>query len=225
MRQHTDSAVGTVAYMGGVMSLPEPFVWSWTQMMQFNTQYLPPLHYMRSVVSYHSLARNRIVDEMRGEWVLMLDTDIAFSPDILHRLLLRMEDGWDIVTGVYQFKREPYAPLLYRFGKDGMPQALRSWTTQKVGKFHHIPIESAGAGCLLVKTSVFDRILTELRENPFDIIHPLGEDHSFFWRVKRLEIGVGCDPAVTVEHLTYRGIQPRDYQRENVPVVINGDNH
>lgn len=211
-------AIGTVAYMGGVMSLPELFVWSWTQMLQYNAIYaMQPnadIFYTRATVSYHSMARNSLADSMRGDWLLMLDTDIAFDPDLLARMLFLFEsEKLDVLSGLYLHKGHPHPPVLYTWSKDGEQlEHLGDWDKPE-GRYL-IPIASAGAGCLLVRRSVFERIREELKESPFDIIHPYGEDHSFFRRLKKLGIQAYCDPSVEVNHLAMRPLGLKDYQPE-----------
>ena len=80
----------------------------------------------------------------------------------------------------------------------------------------HDPNASAGAGCLLVRKSVYDRCKKELKENPFDITHPYGEDHSFFLRLKRLGIQAYCDPLITLNHLRYDPISMDSYAKDDV---------
>ena len=203
--------IGSVFYMGGVPVLPEPFVQSWTQMLQYNAKHLGNIHYDRTTVYYHSTARNSIVDQMKGDWVLMLDTDICFGPDLLHRMLKRMEQhDLDVLVGWYQFRNPPHSPVVFDWNADGLPTRVTGFQAQPFDQFHYFEVDTAGAGCLLIRDSVFVRILEELKENPFDIIHPLGEDHSFFKRLEKLDIQAVCDPAIHVEHLTWKGIQPRD---------------
>lgn len=211
--------IGTVAIMGGVPNVPTPFLWSWTQMLEYNAKYLEEILYIRSTVSFHATARNGFVDEMKGDWCLMLDTDIAFGPDILHRMLARMhQHDIDVLVGMYQFRNPPHSPVIFKWNDQGFPIWQMEYQAQPTDQFHYFPVDTAGAGCLLVRNRVFERILKELKENPFDIIPPLGEDHSFFHRLKRLGIQAVCDPAIHVEHLTWKGVTMRDYQnaREKV---------
>ena len=100
--------IGTVGYMGGIMSLPEPFVWSWTQMIEFNREALcqedEQIHYTRTKYSLHSAARNDLMEHMKGDWLLQLDTDMVFDPDFCARLVRVMHVyNLDIVTGVYPY--------------------------------------------------------------------------------------------------------------------------
>lgn len=206
--------IGTIAYMGGIPTVPTPFLRSWTQMLQYNSEHLGPIHYMTTSTSFHATARNEIVDQMKGNWVLMLDTDITFAPDILHRMLKRMEQhDLDVLVGVYQFKSEPHGPVLFRWTDDAVPQRIVEYQALPYDQFNYFPVEVAGAGCLLINDRVFTRILSELKENPFDIIPPLGEDFSFFKRLRQLDIQAVCDPAIHVQHLSYRGLKMSDYDK------------
>src|SRR6266404_6960629 len=116
--------LGTVAYMGGIPAIPEYFVWSWSNMVQFNCQYLEGpherIHYDRALTSFHANARNDMVKRMKGEWLLQLDCDHLWEPDLLARLLLRMDKhNLDVVTGLYVYKEPPHAPVLYSHKEDG----------------------------------------------------------------------------------------------------------
>jgi hypothetical protein len=58
---------------------------------------------------------------------------------------------------------------------------------------------------------VFDRIRTELHEQPFDHRAAFSEDHSFFDRCRELAIPVYGAPHIESPHLTARAINQRDY--------------
>jgi GT2 family glycosyltransferase len=68
----------------------------------------------------------------------------------------------------------------------------------------------SGAGSLLVRRRVFNRIRTELKENPFDILPPWSEDFSFFRRLHKIGIKMHCCPAIESYHLTVRSITSAD---------------
>jgi len=214
--------IGTVGYMGGVMALPEPFTWSWTQMIEYNNDYLcapnEQINYVRTTNSYHALARNNLVKEMKGDWLVMLDTDHAFDPDIIARLLhtiqVMPELNIQILSGIYQYKGAPYSPKLYRFTRNlkGL-EAIGNWDGSEDKNMPRvIPIDSAGAGILLIKKDVFTKLRQAYpKSEPFDIIHPYSEDNSFFLRVKKLGIPVYCDTGIESRHLIYREISMKDY--------------
>ena len=202
--------IGTVGYMGGIMALPEPFVYSWTQMLQFNQDALcqedEQIHYTRTKYSLHSAARNDLAENMKGDWLLQLDTDLVFDPDLCARMVRVMNlYDLDILTGVYAYKAHPGVPTIYHFNEK----------TQ-----HHDPIQipvdvvdteifevdSAGGGLLLVRRRVFERIIKELRQPPFEMIPPCGEDHSFFMRARKVGFKAYCAWKVQAAHLGFKEV-------------------
>jgi len=205
---------GTVAYLGGLMSVPEAWVWSWTQMVQFNHEFIEkPIHYDRSQVSYHSYARNSLVNRMKGDWLLMLDTDHQFEPDLVARMLHRMEaHDIDVLTGLYQYKTPPHQPAIYKWGPPPRVMPIGAWDIS-IPLFQ---VDTAGGGCLMVRRRVYDRIRLELGELPFEICPPYSEDHSFFQRCQALKIAVWVDTRVEYRHLQVRGVTMDDFQEENV---------
>lgn len=216
MRQENKS-IGSVAIMGGVPSMPAPFVESYMQMIAYNGRHIEgDIHYMTTTTSYHSQARNQIVDKMKGDWVLMLDTDNKFAPNLLHRMLARMHrHDLDVLVGIYQFKTRPHSPVIFHWNEEKkVPSRMIIFHEEQIDEFTYFPVDVAGAGCLLVRDRVFVRILEELKSNPFDIIPPLGEDFSFFKRLQQLDIQAVCDPSIHVEHLRWVGTTPNDYNPE-----------
>jgi hypothetical protein len=202
--------LGTIAYMGGLPSVPEPFTWSWTQMLRFNTAYVEgpdkTVHYDRATCSYHPVARNELTARFRGEWLLMLDTDHSFEPDLALRLADRLDkNDLDVVTGFYQYRHPPYAPVLYMFREPKEGPGVRpiaGWNPE----FPLVQVDAAGGGCLMVRRRVFDRIRKELGGGPFDVRPPLSEDLSFFRCCKDLDIKVYCDTRIRYRHLTWKPI-------------------
>lgn len=202
--------IGTIAYMGGVMATPEPFTWSWGNLVAFTPQALcqpgEHVHPDRTKLSLHDYGRNDLAGRMKGDWLLMLDTDMSFEPDLAARLVATMHRyGVDVLTGIYSYKSPPHLPVLYMLNPDtGKHEIVARWD-RSVEIF---PVHSAGAGCLLVRRKVFERITAELNENPFDRYGGKGEDHSFFARLRKLGIPAYCAWKVEAQHLEYLGITP-----------------
>ena len=217
---YQNKVIGTVAYMGGVPAVLEEFCWSWGQLVQFNSEYLcqagEVVQYDRARVSYHAFARNQLVTRMRGEWLLLLDTDHQFEPDLAVRLVHRLyKYDLDVVTGLYQFKGPPFSPVLYTPSEDGesfLP--IGAW--DPVAPLFQVA--AAGAGCLLVRKRVFERMRLELKEEPFDILPPLSEDLSFFKRLQRLGVRAFCDSRVEAYHLRTVPLSLIDYDQAQVQV-------
>lgn len=203
--------LGTVAYLGGVASVPEEFCWSWGQMIQYNSEQFDlsrhHVHYERAKVSYHSLARNSLAEHMQGNWLLQLDADLEFEPDVLVRLLHRMSQHQaDVVTGVYVTGGKPHLPVIYGKGEDGGPYR-RILDVRETDVF---PVHAAGGGILLVKRDVFKRIREETGEQPFDIRGQYSEDFSFFERCHQVGAKVICDQTCNPGHLRNRAYYLED---------------
>lgn len=201
-------AIGTISIMGGVPAVLSKFCWSLCRLTVFSQESLCQLneyiHFDVVEFSDHAPARNALADRFLGGWVLFLDTDHEFEPDLLTRLVEKLKTpGVDVVTGLYRFKTPPYSPVLFRWGENENLQPIACWSPKDVELFE---IGSAGAGCLLVRRSVFEAI----GEGPFDRIHPYSEDHSFFLRLKRLGIKAYCAPKVECWHLQPRPISEND---------------
>jgi hypothetical protein len=206
-------AIGTAAYMGGVPAVLEPFCWAWGQMVQYNAMYVCQaneyVHLDRAKISFHSWARNDLVDRFLGDWLFMLDTDHQPEPDILARLLHRMNEyDLDVIVGIYQYRYPPHPPVLYGWNS-GKLARLGKWNEDAPVQ----TIGGAGAGCLLVQRQVFDRIKNELHEQPFDVIGQGGEDLAFFDRLKRLNIKAYFDCGVECPHLTIKPVTLKDFKR------------
>jgi len=207
--------IGTVSYLGGVPTIPTPFVKAWGEMIQFNSEYFTTqeerIFYNPMTASYHSFARNSAVEQMKGDWLLQLDTDIVFEPDIVLRMLNKMNKfGIDVLVAPYLYKISFHPPVLYGYDPDKKEKTL-------IGKWDRnadlIPIKGAGGGCLLVRKNVYTTIQKKLKCSPFDIYFdkqtksPLSEDHSFFERCWNLKIPCYAAPDITVNHLMWKQLE------------------
>jgi Glycosyl transferase family 2 len=216
------TCIGTVGYMGGIPALLEPFVWSLTQMIQFNTEALcgagEYVHYIHTGKSLHASARTHLASQTRGEWLLMLDTDMTFDPDLCARLVRLMHKySVEVVSGIYPYKSMPMFPVAYVWNDHtNRHEVVGDWPDAEL-----FEVSSIGAGCLLIRKRTLERIVTELHEDPFEIIPPYGEDHSFFMRLKRLGVKGYCAPHVEAGHIALQplfinpGAAPFDIPRAN----------
>ena len=210
--------IGTVAYMGGVPAVLESFCWSWGQMIQYNAEFLCEsaeyVHYDKARLSLHACARHQIADAMLGDWVVMLDCDHSFDPDVVHRLVRTADQiGAEVLSGLYQFKHHPHSPVAYVWHEGGdLPAPIGGWSDDA----DVLQVQSVGAGCLFVRRSVFMRIDREIAEGPFDRIKPLGEDHSFCKRCKDLGIDVWLAPKIHSAHLRVAPVKIADFDRDAV---------
>jgi hypothetical protein len=192
--------------MSGVPVVFTRYHRSFSKMLIFNSQYLlrpgEYIHLIDTDNSFHSTARNNLVNDMLGDFLFMLDTDHDFEPDILLRMLDILNRGnLDVLTGFYVHRRPPYTPVLFDFNGNE-PQQVIDWNRHAT----LFQVKCAGGGCLLVRRHVFDRIRKEFRCEPFDLIPPLGEDFSFFKRLEILGIPAYMTTDIEAKHLEIRPV-------------------
>lgn len=209
-------AKGSIAYPGGLPSVLEKFCWSWADMLLYSNQYMCQpheyIHRLKATVSEHAQARTDLTRRFLGDWLLMVDADHQFEPDLCARLVGLMEKyDLDVLTGIYTYKVPPYAPTLYDWdpAKEHFTVKL-DWPKDQP----YFEIGCAGAGTLLVRRRVFLRIEQELKEGSFDCLPPLEEDFSFFRRC--IKLGIKCHAATDIQshHLAVSPLSLDSFDRE-----------
>ena len=213
--------LGSVAYVG-LGARPEAFLWSWGSMIQFTNEYmLRPgeiVHWMRGSQPNQIGARNYLAATMLGEWLLMLDTDHAFEPDLLYRMLQVFNAGdLDVLTGVYTYKTFPHRPVLYGYSekRDGYEHII---DLKKYGPKDVIQIACAGAGTLLIRRRVLEQIAAT-NEKPFSHCGRYdGDDFNFFERIRLMGIKSWCCPAIQTYHLRESETSLDDYNESEMVV-------
>jgi hypothetical protein len=198
-------AVGTIAYIGGFMSPPDPFVWSFINMAVYSQEVLCEkgefVHVVQSRYGLMDWARNEEVRQMQGDWIVMFDADQQFDPDTAARLVMYANRyKVDVVTGMYCYKNRPQTPVLYMWNTETQKHETVLNFDRGLDLFE---IGSSGGGCLFIRRSVFSRILSELKEEPFSRSAGFGEDHSFYARLRKLGIKAYCAWRVQVGHLRF----------------------
>lgn len=163
----------------------------------------------RFAISCSSLiydARNTLAKQAVTEnydRVLWLDSDMDFNPDLLKMLSKDMDEGRDLVSGIYFKRRAPVKPVIYK----------------EVGYFHHedevtpiavsyedyprdsiFPIEGCGFGGCLVSADLIKKVADKYGL-PFSPIMGFGEDLSFCMRAKTIGAEMFCDSSVKLGHV------------------------
>jgi hypothetical protein len=152
------------------------------------------------VGSLTSLARNSIVKialEKGFTHLLFLDTDMTFPPDTIKKLLSHNKD---IVSGLYFERYAPYRPMLRKRMPDGDGYSLVDYTQGGL-----VECDALGAGCLLIKTEVFEKIgkpWFEYRLTQKGIKETfLSEDIVFCERAREAGFEIHCDTSIRCGHL------------------------
>jgi hypothetical protein len=106
--------------------------------------------------------------------------------------------------------------VLYTLNSQNKLATITNWENKQL-----IPIDSAGAGTLLIRRNVIERIGAELKEEPFSITPPYSEDNSFFSRTRKLGIQAYCTPYIESLHLRTQPLSSADYER--MPDLWDGE--
>ena len=131
-------------------------------------------------------ARNRLsADAMKcgADFILWLDSDMIVPQDAMVKLLKHMEDGKDIVSGLYFRRRAPFTPVLYTYPENSV-----------------FEVDGCGFGCFMTRVDVLHEILL----NDFDLFTPIehyGEDLAFCLRAKENGFKIWCDSTIKCGHI------------------------
>jgi GT2 family glycosyltransferase len=155
----------------------------------------------------NSLVR-RFLTEQDAPWLLLIDADMAFDPDVLDRLLDSAHDASHPVVGAlcYGVNMGGLFPTLYQFrdNEDGVLCAYRYDTFPDDRLFE---VDATGAAFLLVHR----RVLQRMRDHGFDRAFPwfaesagngkpVGEDITFCVRASIVGVPTHVHTGVRIGH-------------------------
>lgn len=138
--------------------------------------------------------RNLIADWAKHyDYLFAVDSDIAFKPDTLKKLLSHDKD---IVSGLY-IQRKPGKQILEIY-KDG-----RNVDYSDIKNLDIVEIDSCGFGCVLVKSEVIRAIEYPhfLYKSAIDHADTISEDTYFCLKAKQRGFKVFADPTIQCEHI------------------------
>lgn len=148
--------------------------------------------------SRNSLAR-RAVDE-KTDFVLWLDSDMVFQPDLLNDLMADAEKGMSMVCGLFHMRRPPYRPCLYKVLRQGLTadeNTVEHYDDHP--KDEPFQIEGCGFAAVLMRTEVLMAVFGKYHQ-AFSPLPGFGEDLSFCIRARGCGYKLWCDPRVKVGH-------------------------
>jgi hypothetical protein len=150
------------------------------------------------------LARNKVTERFLAtgdEWLLQLDTDMGFPPDLASRLLKTADPVERPIVGGLCFGMsadQGVFPTAYLV-RDG-----RFWMVQTLPD-EPFQVDGTGAAVLLTHRSVFEKTAEcEWPGKWWDRLYygaqPVGEDLSFCLRCHAVGLPVWIDPTIPIRH-------------------------
>lgn len=156
-------------------------------------------------------ARNQLLataKQIKADRILWLDSDMEFSTDMLQQLSADIDNGCDIVSGLYFKRKPPHTPVIYKecaiqkiTPDQLMPLATSYENYPKESLFE---VEAFGFGCVLMNMAAASKVTGELGMMPFMPAAGFGEDLSFCMRAKHVGLKLWCDSRVKCGHIGYR---------------------
>ena len=146
------------------------------------------------------LARQAIKEE--ADWVLWLDSDMVFSPDLLQRMLKVCEENKiDFLTALCFRRKPPYTPCLFDKLErlpDDKGAAYTALLSVPDGRFQ---VGGCGFAGVLMSTDVLISVSAQFEGRMFDPMPGFGEDVSFCWRARQCGYEIWCDSSIEMGHV------------------------
>ena len=148
--------------------------------------------------SRDQIAKKALLDE--ADLVMWFDSDMVFNPDTLKRMLEHIDNGADMVTGIYYRRTQPFSAVAFDKMDLNEEGTAFEWT-----EFDEIPEElfevgGCGFAAVLMKTDVFLDVSAKFGAM-FTPIGQNGEDASFCMRARECGYKIFCDPKIVIGHV------------------------
>jgi glycosyltransferase involved in cell wall biosynthesis len=136
--------------------------------------------------------------ENKADFIIMLDGDMLFPPDIIFKLATHK---LPIVSGVYHHQSPPCLPVIYKKNYSKDRHFTHYWDYPRNELFD---VDLVGAGCLWIDMRVFDEI--EMPYFRYDSTKQDGtidvtEDVEFCLKAKAAGFSIMVDPKIQCGHL------------------------
>jgi GT2 family glycosyltransferase len=136
---------------------------------------------------------------MNAEYILWLDSDMVFQPDLLERMFKVMEENkLDFLSGLYFRRAKPFTPVI--FDKLEMREDGCHWHNMESVPTELTEIEGCGFGVVLMKSEIIANVFGS-QGDLFTPLMGVGEDLSFCWRARQAGYKLYLDPSISLGHV------------------------
>jgi len=181
--------------------IPIPFFASFIRMMIHGQGRYNVLAYIArssSVNHMRTEAITRALEDGEVDYILHLDVDEIYPPDTISRLMQHIDDGKEVVGGLYCSRINPVNSA-FEFIENGDLRALPVRANTGMQK-----VDSMGMGGMMTDVKVFDKI-----RKPWFFGNPMHcEDVAFCKQCKDAGIQVWVDTDLQFGHLVLEAKQP-----------------
>lgn len=146
----------------------------------------------------NNLARQAIKAE--ADWILWLDSDMVFGPDLLQRMMkVCTENDIEFLTALCFRRKPPYTPCLFdRLEKVDKGASYTALLSIPEGRFK---VGGCGFAGVLMSTQIILDVAAKFNGRMFDPLEGMGEDVSFCWRARQCGYDIYCDSDIELGHV------------------------
>ena len=176
------------------------------------------IHIEFGVASLIYDTRNQLLEKAISggfDRILWLDSDMVFEPEILSVLNEDLDNGFDIVSGLYFKRVPPFKPVVFRkCDVERLGDKLNpvSEIYEDYPQNSIFEIAACGFGCVMMKVSALAPIMEAYGKWLFAPVAGFGEDMSFCLRARSAGARLWCDSRVKLGHVGYRVSDEQTYQ-------------
>lgn len=176
-----------------------PFAQNLAQMQKNGEVYISFLIGSLIYESRNNLAKQAM--QAKADYIMWLDSDMTFAPDTMTRLQQHMENGLDVVTGIYFRRRPPFTPTLFKeLRRTDDPNVAEHANFDDYPQDSLFEIAGCGFGCVMTRVSVLEDVMLNYQDW-FGPVCGLGEDLSFCLRARELGYKLWCDSSIKCGHI------------------------
>lgn len=137
--------------------------------------------------------------------VMMIDTDMTFKPDLMERMSARLDEGCEMVCGIFFRRVTPTAPVIF---KQLQPPIVdnNGKKIKQVVEYKNYPkdslftVEGCGFGAVMMTTNLIKDVWDHYGA-AFAPTDWCGEDMAFCHRARQLGHVIWCDSSIKVGHI------------------------
>ena len=166
-------------------------------------------------------SRNQLLNaakENNVDRLLWLDSDMDIPMDAMRKLGEDLDQGYEIVSGLYFKRKPPYSPTIYkecRLDKIGTSLIPVANTYHDYPKDSIFEIDACGFGCVMMTMDAVKTVLGKFGLMPFMPVGGFGEDLSFCLRAREAGLKIWCDSRIRLGHVGYKTFTVQDYEETN----------
>ena len=148
--------------------------------------------------SRDAIAKKALLDEV--DLVMWFDSDMVFAPDTMKRMLKLIDEGHDMVTGIYYRRTPPFSAVGFKTMELNEEGTAFDWTELTEIPDEPFEVEACGFGCVLMKAEIFVSVFAKFGQM-FTPIANCGEDIAFCWRARQCGYKILADPSIGLGHV------------------------